>query len=106
MILHAWYDPRKRPRYAIPPPSPRHAHIHSQMHRRQTQYLTPLLIPQLLAHHTIHPTPNRLAPLIDQHARVIVELHHAAVRALVLFCRADDDGVADVAAADFVGGGD
>ena len=76
------------------------------MHRRQTQYLTPLLIPQLPPHHTAHPTPNRLPALINQHTRIIIKSYYTPIRALQLLLRAHDDGVADVAAADLVGGGD
>jgi len=76
------------------------------MHRRQTENLTPLLSPQLLSHQTRQPTPNRLPALVNQNTSVVVELHHAAVRARVLFRRPHDDCVSDVAAADFVGGAD
>jgi hypothetical protein len=90
---------------SFPPllPSP---HLPLQMHRRQTQNLTPLLPPQLLAHKTRESTPNRLPALVDQHASVVVEFHHAAVGARVLLSRPHDDCVSDVAAADFVGGAD
>ena len=74
-----------------------------QMHRRQTQYLTPLLASQLLADQTRKSTPNRLAALVYQHASVVVELHHAAVRPRVLLRRPHNHRVPDVAAADFVG---
>lgn len=77
-----------------------------QMHRRQTQYLTPALVPQLPAHHAVQPTSNRLSALVNQHTSIIVELDNTAVRALVFLCCADYDGVSDVAAADFVGGAD
>ena len=76
------------------------------MHRRQTQNLTPLLPPQLLAHQTRKSTPNRLPALVNQHASVVIEFHHAAVRARVLLGRPHDYCVPDVAAADFVGGAD
>lgn len=76
------------------------------MHRRQTQNLTPLLLPQLRRHHPTHTRPNRLARLINQHTRIIIELDDAAIRALPFLGRSHDDGVAHVAAADFVGGGD
>jgi hypothetical protein len=74
----------------------------SQMHRRQTQNLTPLFPPQLLTHQTRQATPDRLAALVDQHAGVVVEFHHAAVRARVFFGGPHDHGVTDVAAAHFV----
>lgn len=79
---------------------------HLQMHRRQTQNLTPLLAPQLLADDAAQATADGLAALVDQHAGVVVELDHAAVRARVLLRGAHDDGVPDVAAAHFVGGAD
>lgn len=77
-----------------------------QMHRRQTQNLAPLRALQLLSHQTAQTTANRLATLVDQHASVVVELHYAAVGARVFLCCADHYGVADVAAAHFVGGAD
>lgn len=76
------------------------------MHRRQAQNLTPPLPPQLLAHDPIHPASNRLPALVHQHARIVVEGNDAAVRSLVFFRRAHDDGVPDVAAPDFVGRAD
>lgn len=76
------------------------------MHRRQTQNLAPFHISQLLPHHTVQSTPNRLPVLVDQHARVVVEAHDTPVLALVHLLGAHDDGVPDVAAADLVGCGD
>ena len=76
------------------------------MHRRQTQNLTPLHIPQLLPYNPIQPTPNRLPILINQHARIVVEADNTPVLALVLLLRAHHDRVPDVASADLVGGGD
>jgi len=76
------------------------------MHRRQTQDLTPLPFPQLLPDHTVQPTPDRLATLVDQDARIVGELHDTTVGPLVLLRRAHDNGVANVAAADLVGGRD
>lgn len=76
------------------------------MHRCQTQNLTPLLIPQLLPHNPIQSTPNRLPRLIDEHARIIIEPDDAPVLALHLLLRAHHNGVPDVAAPHFVGGGD
>ena len=77
-----------------------------QMQRRQTQNLTPPLISQLLPHNTIHTTPNRLATLIDQHTRIVVELHHRAVLPLHLLRRAHNHGVSNVASSHFVGRAD
>lgn len=76
------------------------------MHRRQTQNLTPLLVPQLLPHDAIHARPNGLPALVNQHTSIIIKPDHTAVRPLVLLRRAHDDGVPNVAAADFVGGAD
>lgn len=74
-----------------------------QMHRRQTQNLTPLRALQLLAHNPRQTTANGLAALVDQHAGIVVEFHHAAVGARVLLGCAHDHGVSDVAATDLVG---
>lgn len=76
------------------------------MHARQTQYLTPPSAAHLSAHHSAQPTSYRLPSLIDQHTSIVLEPHHAAIRSLVLLLGAYDDGVPDVAAADFVGCGD
>lgn len=76
------------------------------MCRCQTQDLAPPHIPQLLSNHTAQSTPNWLAGLVDQDARVIVEADDAAVLSLVLLLRANDHGMTDVATTDFIGGGD
>lgn len=76
------------------------------MHRCQTQDLRPLVIPQLLSHHAIQPRPNRLASLIYEHARIVIEIHHAAVGSLGFLRGAHHHCVSDVASSDFVCGGD
>jgi hypothetical protein len=55
---------------------------------------------------TVQPRPNRLPRLTNQHARIIVEPHHAPVRPLPLLLRAHDHGMPYVAAPDFVRSGD
>lgn len=73
--------------------------------RSHTQNLAPPPPPQLSTHDAVHARSDRVAGLVDEHARVVVEADHAAVGPLHLFPRAHDDGVPDVPALDFVGGG-
>ena len=83
-----------------------------QMHRRQTQNLAPPSHPhspdprQLLAYHPTQPRSYRLSTLVNQHASVVIEFHNTPIRPLVFLRRAHDDGVPDIAASDFIGGGD
>ena len=77
-----------------------------QMHRRQTQDLAPLHVPQLLSHYSIQSTADRLPVLVDENTCVVVEAHHAAIRPLVLLLCAHHDCVSDISSSDFVGGGD
>ena len=81
-------------------------HVPLQVHRRQTQYFTPLLVLQLLAHNAIHPRSNRLASLIDQNASIIIEPHNAPIRSLILLLRPHHDRMPDIAASDLVRCGD
>jgi len=73
-----------------------------QMHRRQTQYLTPLLIPQFLAHNAIHPRSNRLTSLIDQNASIVIESHNTPIGSLILLLRPHHDRMSDIASSDFI----
>lgn len=73
------------------------------MHRRKTQNLTPLVIPQLCPHDPVQSASNGLSSLVDKHTGIIIEAHNASVCALVLFLRSDYDCVSDVSSSDFVG---
>lgn len=81
---------------------PLNSHVLLQMHRCQTQYLAPLLISQLLAHHTIHPRPDRFASLVDQNASIVIESHNAPIRSLILLLRPHHDRMSNIASSDFV----
>jgi hypothetical protein len=76
------------------------------MHRRQRQYLRPLLPLELRRHDAANSRPNRLSRLIDQHAGIIVELDHTPVRSLPLLRRAHYDCMPYVASSDLVRGAD
>lgn len=75
------------------------------MHRRHTQNLAPLLPPQLGAHHPVYPRSDRLATFVDQHTGIVVKAYTAAVPALDLVLCADHNGMANVTAFHFGGGG-
>lgn len=60
---------------------------------------------QFLANNAAQSTANGIAGLVDEHARVVVKFHDAAVGALIFLSRANNDGVTDVASPDLVGGG-
>lgn len=68
------------------------------MRRRHTQDLAPLLPPQLSADDTVDARADGVSGLADEDAGVVIELDDAAVGALHLLPRADDNGVSDVAA--------
>lgn len=51
----------------------------SYLHRRHAQYLTPLLVPQLLSHNAVDATTDRVSGLVDEHARVVLEPHRTPV---------------------------
>jgi hypothetical protein len=74
------------------------------MHRRHAQYLAPLLLPELGAHHSIDPRSYRVAGLVEEHASIVIEAHNGAIGSLCLVLGADDDGVSHIAALDFAGG--
>lgn len=63
------------------------------------------MLPQLGAHDPADAGADGLAVLVDQYAGVVAERDDAAVLPLRVVLRAHHDGVADVATADFVGGG-
>lgn len=75
------------------------------VHRSHTQDLAPLLPPQLRADDPVDARPDRLARLVDQNTRIVVEAQDASILPLDPVACAHDDGVADVAALDLVGGG-
>ena len=76
----------------------------SSLHGRHAQDLAPFLPLQLRAHHTVDSRSDRVTRLVQQHAGVVVEPDDGAVSPLRRVLGAHDDGVADVAALDFVGG--
>lgn len=76
------------------------------LHGCHGQNLAPLLALQLRAHGAVDAGADGVARLVEQDAGVVVEAHDGAVAALRGVSRADDDGVADVAALDLCGGGD
>lgn len=69
-----------------------------RMRWRHTQNLAPLLPPQLSADDTVDARADGVSSLADEDAGVVVELDDAAVGALHLLPRADDNGVSDVPA--------
>ena len=75
------------------------------MHRRQTQNLTPLHLLQFRTNNTVQSGTDRISGLANQHTSIIIKLDNASIWALELLLCADNDGVADVTAAYFVGCG-
>jgi hypothetical protein len=74
------------------------------MHGRHTQDLAPLLPAQLGADDAVDARADGIAGLVDEDARVIVELDDAAVGSLHLLPRPHHDGVPDVASLHLVRG--
>lgn len=73
-----------------------------QMHGRQRQNLTPLLILQLGTHNSVQSRTNRVSSLSYKHTSIIIEPHHRPILPLHLLCCPDYDRVSDVATTDFV----
>lgn len=76
------------------------------MHGRQRENLGPLHLSQLGRDDTADSRADGLAGLVDEHAGVVVELDHAAVRPLPLLRCADYDGVSYIASSDLIRGAD
>ena len=74
------------------------------LHRSHRQNLAPLLALQLGAHSTVDAGSDRVTSLVEQHAGVVVEFDDRAVSSLGRVSGSDNDGVADVAALNLVGG--
>jgi len=74
--------------------------VTSYLHRCHAQYLAPLLRPQLLSHDAVDATSDRVAGLVDEHARVVVEPDRAAVAPADPVPRPYHDCVSDITSLD------
>src|SRR5579871_2678283 len=57
----------------------------SNMCGRQTQYLSPSLLPDFLPNNACQSTSNWLTILPNQHTRIVIKPHHAPILSLQLF---------------------
>lgn len=74
-----------------------------QMYWSQTQYLAPLHLSQLCAYDAVQSRSNRFAGLVDEHAGIIVEPHHASIWSLELLLGPHDYRMTNVSSSHFIG---
>ena len=75
------------------------------VHGSHGQNLAPLLAPQFLSHDAVDTRSNGITGLVEQDAGVIIELDLRTVAALHGVSCANNNGVSDVTASNFLGAG-